>query len=133
MLGRILVLLGLGLASLTGVIHAGEESVLPMRGEAPDGQVQVNQFQFQRGDAWLDEVLAAKPAPAEQEDRNMEYLGWKDNCVWVSRSIAGQVLKMESDGGFGLTPRYLETPEPPTDSFFEVLARELPDDLELDE
>lgn len=131
MLGKMLFLLAMGLGLLAGVSHAGEESILPMRGESPDGHVQVNQFQLQRGDTWLDDVLAAKASLPEPAEQSMEYLGWKDNCVWVTRSVAGQVLKMESDGGFGMTPRYLETPEPTTDGFFDILARELSESMEL--
>lgn len=124
MLGKIVFMLAFGLAA-AGTLRAGEESVMPMRGESPDGQRQINQFQFDRGAQWLGAVSLDAPAPTEAAGGDMEYLGWKDSCVWTPRSVAGQVLKMEGSSGFGLTPRYVETPGMDASGFLETLAKEL--------
>lgn len=127
MLGSIMFVLAMAWFFLAGGAQAGEEGIQPMRGDAPGGRAQVNQFQI-RQDAWTGGLPANSVKAATAAKQRPDYVDWKDNCVRAPRMIAGQALEVESAGGYGLAQPYVSgRVEPRNDGFFELLGRELRD------
>ena len=122
MLGSLLFMLAMAWALLIGCVNAGEENIMAMRGETPDGRAQVNQFQFRAG--W-DDVVAT---PAEAAGKRTDYLEWKDSCVRAPVLVAGQALELDAAGSFGLVRPYTQPQaqaEDAQDGFFDLLLQEL--------
>lgn len=121
-----------------GAGNAGEEAIMAMRGNPPDGVKPQNMLTM----VWTGGVgevkahaPAAKAAPRVEEPAGMglaarpdEYLRWKDSCVRVPLQVAGRTLEVDFSTGFGLAPRFTEARGDGAAGFFEVLAKELATD-----
>lgn len=109
MLGKVCVPLA-ALAVFLGTASAGEESLMAMRGNAPDGRTGLNQF---------------RPEGGRTDEKN--YVGWRDNCVQVPRLVAGQALVVDCPDGFGYAQPLGGPPEsgesPSLDLFIKELTR----------
>ena len=121
-MGSFMALLALALCLLAGGVRAAEEeSIMAMRGESPEGKVQVNQIQFHRGNELGGLGNSGKPEAAFS---SAEYVGWRDNCVRAPRMVAGQAVVVDAPGGFELAPPLMRKPEMEGDGFLDALARE---------
>ncbi len=69
-MGKLCVPLAM-LAVFLGTAPAGEENLMAMRGNAPDGYPGMTRFRFERGEAG-------------------SYVGWRDCRARVPRLVAGQ-------------------------------------------
>ena len=119
-----------------GAGNAGEEAVMAMRGNPPDGIRPQNMLLNMVWTGGVGEVKAhaptAKVAPRVEEPAGLgrearpeEYLRWRDNCVRTPLLVAGQSLELDCSVGFDLTPRFVRAGGDGSAGFFEVLAKEL--------
>lgn len=121
-----------------GAANAGEESVMAMRGNPPDGVTPRNMFTMvwpggvggtrahspaRRAASGVEEPVGKTP-----ESRSDGYLRWRDNCVRTPRLVAGRSLELDCAVGFGQAPRFVERPEEEPTGFFELLLKELAPD-----
>lgn len=111
---------------LMGGVNAGEENIMALRGETPDGRAQVNQFQFRAG--WDEAAPQVGSAPTEAAFPQSDFMEWKDSCVRMPVLVAGQALEVNAASSFGLVRPYTQ-PQGQAgeagDGFFDLLLEEL--------
>lgn len=120
-MGSFMALLTLAFCLLASGVRAADDNIMPMRGEGPEGKVQVNQFQ--RGTEWGGGILA-NSGTTEAAVKLVDYVGWHDDCVRTPRMVAGQVVDVDASGGFELAPPLIRRPEMEDGGFLDALARE---------
>lgn len=139
--GKVLTMIAILFIIITVVIElfagnaAAGETVMPMRGNPPNGVVPVNFVTGLRpGGAGEEtahapaEFLAApeveEPRGKDRKARPGSLLRWKDHCVRMPRLVAGQALPAACAGGFALAPLYTERREDGAEKLFALLLKE---------
>lgn len=133
----VLMVLGMVAGLFVGIADAGEEAIMAMRGNSPEGVVSRNLMRLPSvGDG-------AQPASPEPFERAMPktapdagdslaavpetpaFMRWRESRDCAPTIVAGRMMKLEHSGGFGLTPRFVDRPETETTGFLGELFGEL--------
>lgn len=101
----------------SGSAGAGEDEYLLMRGDAGDGNIQVNGFFAP------DRKTEAPAGPS----RSGEYLQWKNHCATAPAFPSDQTGdRQQAPFAFGQVTPYLERRDRKERGYLELLANELP-------